>query len=217
MLDILTIDHIDNLVYPPTGAEFLDMEEYFQQRDIILKQLQDLDNLGVNLLKDIEEGKIKNKIYQDIIDYTKDNYLVIVNKDYMMNTEELSQTANIIYQFLCVDGFNVIIPRILEQTNIQSIEQFDRLLFHNKNDQNYVKKHITNNLSSAINILLKLQQFAELTDDESYKELVNRFGNYLELIDFSDCEKFTDNYLRPVLNKYFAQILWRTLSPISVN
>jgi hypothetical protein len=217
MLNILTVDHVDNLVYPPIGSEFLNMEEYSQIHDIILKQLQDLDNLGVNLLKDIEEGEIKNKIYHDIIDYTKNNYLVIPNKDYIMNDEELSQTANLLYQFLCVDGFNVIIPRILEQTNIQSIEGFDRLLFHNKNDRNYIKKHIINNLSAAINILLKLQKFAELTDDKPYKELVSRFGNYLELIDFSDCEMFTENYLRPILSKYFAQILWRTLSPVSVN
>ena len=194
---------MDNLVYPPT--DYIDMEEYYNQRQKIFKQLQDLDNLGVNLLKDIEEGEIKNKIYQDIID-----------RDYIMNNAQLSQTANLIYQFLCVDGFNILVPRIIEHTNVQNIEQFDRLLFHNKKDINYIKKQIINNLSDIVNNLLKLQKFDHvIAEDEHYKELINRFGNYLEMIDFSDCDTFLTNYLRPLLNKYFSQILWRTLTPIN--
>ena len=214
MLNTLTFDHVDNLVYPPT--DYIDMEEYYNQRQIIFKQLQELDNLGVNLLKDIEEGKIKNKIYQDIIDYSRDNYLNIIDRDYIMNNAQLSQTANLIYQFLCVDGFNILVPRIIEHTNVQNIEQFDRLLFHNKKDINYVKKQIINNLSDIVNNLLKLQKFDHvIAEDEHYKELINRFGNYLEMIDFSDCDTFLNNYLRPLLNKYFSQILWRTLTPIN--
>ena len=214
MLNTLTFDHIDNLVYPPT--DYIDMEEYYNQKQIIFKQLQDLDNLGVNLLKDVEEGEIKNKIYKDIIDYSRDNYLNIMDRDYIMNNAQLSQTANLIYQFLCVDGFNILVPRIIEHTNVQNIEQFDRLLFHNKKDINYVKKQIINNLSDIVNNLLKLQKFDHvIAEDEHYKELINRFGNYLEMIDFSDCDTFLNNYLRPLLNKYFSQILWRTLAPIN--
>ena len=214
MLNTLTFDHIDNLVYPPT--DYIDMEEYYNQKQIIFKQLQDLDNLGVNLLKDVEEGEIKNKIYKDIIDYSRDNYLNIMDRDYIMNNTQLSQTANLIYQFLCVDGFNILVPRIIEHTNVQNIEQFDRLLFHNKKDINYVKKQIINNLSDIVNNLLKLQKFDHvIAEDEHYKELINRFGNYLEMIDFSDCDTFLNNYLRPLLNKYFSQILWRTLTPIN--
>ena len=214
MLNTLTFDHIDNLVYPPT--DYIDMEEYYNQKQIIFKQLQDLDNLGVNLLKDVEEGEIKNKIYKDIIDYSRDNYLNIMDRDYIMNNTQLSQTANLIYQFLCVDGFNILVPRIFEHTNVQNIEQFDRLLFHNKKDINYVKKQIINNISDIVNNLLKLQKFDHvIAEDEHYKELINRFGNYLEMIDFSDCDTFLNNYLRPLLNKYFSQILWRTLTPIN--
>jgi len=211
MLDLNMIDNIGNVVYPP--PDYLDMEEYIERKSVIFSQVQDLDNLGSNLLKDIEEGDIKDKIYRDIIEYTKNNYLEIIDRDYILNSAQLNQTANMIYQFLCVDGFNIIIPKILEQTDIQSVQQFDRLLIHNRSDYNYIKKHMTNNIGDVLKNLLKLQKLDHvIAEDEQYKSLVNRFGNYLELIDFSDCEKFTENYFRPILNKYFPQLLWRTLS-----
>jgi hypothetical protein len=214
MLDLNLIDNIGSMVYPPPN--YLDMEEYIERKSVIFSQLQDLDNLGSNLLKDIEEGGIKDKIYRDIIDYTRDNYLEIFDKDYILNSAQLSQTANTIYQFLCVDGFNIIIPKILEQTDIQSIQQFDRLLIHNRSDYNYIKKHMINNVGDVLKNLQKLKNIDHvIAEDEQYKNLINRFGNYLELVDFSDCEKFTENYLRPLLNKYFPQLLWRTLSGVN--
>jgi len=199
------------MVYPP--PDYIDMEEYIERKNVIFSQLQDLDNLGSNFLKDIEEGGIKDKIYRDIIDYTRDNYLEIFDKDYILNSTQLNQTASMIYQFLCVDGFNIIIPKILEQTDVQSIQQFDRLLFHNNNNYNYIKKHMVNNVGDVLKNLQKLKKLDHvIAEDEQYKNLINRFGNYLELIDFSDCEKLTTNYIRPLLNKYFPQLLWRTLS-----
>jgi hypothetical protein len=214
MLDLNTIDHIDNIVYPP--PDFINVEEYLEKKQVIFNQLRDLENLGVNILKEFEEDNVKNMIYNDIIDFSRENYLDLVDKDYILNEYQLKETANIIYQFLCVDCFNVLIPRILEQSNIQSISQYDKLVFNNRFEDNYIKKIIINNLSEIVTNLLKLQKFDQtISDDESYKTLVKTFGNYLELIDFSDGEKINENYIRPLLNKFFPQLLWRTLSTVN--
>ena len=214
MLDLNTIDHVDNLVIRP--PDYLDMERYTEIKALIFSQLRDLDDLGKNLLDDINESKIKDMIYTDIIDYVRENYLNLIDKDYVLNRKQLRTTGNLLYRFLCVDGFNIILPKILEQLNIQEIGHFDKMLYHNRFDKNYLKRLITKNLSDVVNNLLKLQKIdLKISEDQQYKDLINTFGNYLEFIDFSDCEKLTTNYLTPLINKSFAKLLWRTLSPVN--
>jgi len=215
MLDLNTINNniTDNPIF---YTDYLDMEKYTEIKDIIFEQLRDFENLGVNLLDDIEESNIKNMLYRDIIEFTRDNYLNLADKDYILNDEQLKQTANILYTFICVDCFNVVIPRILEQSDIQTQMQFDRLILNNKEDHNYIKKQIVSNISGIVTSILKIQKFdIQIADDIKFKKFINTFGNYLELIDFSDCVLFTENYLKPILNKYFPQLLWRTLSTVN--
>jgi len=213
MLEIQTIDHIDNLVY---YTNYCDMEEYTARKEIIFNQLRDFNDLGVNLLKDIEEGDIKNMIYSDIIEYARNNFLNLYDKDYILTDAQLKQTATIIYELLCVDCFNIIIPRILEELEIQTVKQLDRILMFNRNNKNFIKKKMTEHLEGILKYLVKLKNLATaISENENYKDMMRRFGNYLELIDFSDNETFVDNYLRPVVNKHFTQLLWRTLSAIN--
>ena len=168
------------------------------------------------MLDDIYEGVIKGMIYQDIIDYARENYLNIIDKDYAVSNIELKTTGDLLYRFLCVDSFNIIVPKILEDLNIQEIGHFDKMLYHNRFDKDYLKRLITRNLSNVIDNLLKLQKIdLKIAEDQQYKDLINTFGNYLEFIDFSDCEKFTTNYLIPLISKSFAKLLWRTLSTVN--
>lgn len=205
-------DHIDNIVYWEND-EFFDQERYTECKGVIFNQLDELNNLGQDMFKDLElEDSIKFKILADVIEYVKENYLNLADKDYILNTTQLETNGLLLYRFLCVDCFNIILPKLLDQLNIQNITQFDKLIGRKNNDSNFIKTEFINNISETINNLLKLQNLDHtISNDESYKLLVSRFGYYLELIDFSDSYKFVDNYIRPVLNKYFDQLLWRTL------
>jgi hypothetical protein len=211
MLDLNTFDHVENMVYYNVD-DFFDQEEYTENKEVIFNQLRDLNGLGQDMFKELDlADNIKYKIYADIIDFTREYYLNLADKDYILNNTQLEQTAMSLYQFLCVDCFNIIIPKILEQLNIQNSVQFDKLLNKN-NDINYTKKQFLSNLSEIVANLLKLQKIDHtISEDSQYKQLLSRFATYLELIDFSDSLKFTENYLKPVLNKHFDQLLWRTL------
>lgn len=210
MIDLNTIDHIDNMVfYNPD--DYFNEEKYLEMKEVILNQLRDFNNLGRDFFQDLApEENIKIKLYEDIIDYTRENYLNIIDKDFALNKAQLEKTALTIYNFICVDSFNIIFPKILEQLNIQNIIQFDKIL--NKNNNNFIKTAFINNISEIIINLKKLENIDKtITTRDDYKNLINRFGNYLELIDFCDNEKLTENFFRPVLNKYFDQLLWKTL------
>ncbi len=211
-IDLNTYNHIDNLVYHNTD-QFFDQEKYTENHDVIFNQLEDFNNLGQDMFKELNlDETIENKILYDVIDFVKENYLNLADKDYMLNSTYLRTNGMLIYQFLCVDCFNIILPKLLEQLNIQNIEQFDKVLSRNSSDINYIKTQFISNISEILNNLLKLQKIdSTIVNDNSYKKLVNRFGYYLELIDFSDSYNFTENYIRPVMNKYFSQLLWRTL------
>jgi len=212
MLDLNNFDHVENMVYFNLD-EFFDQERYTENKEVLFNQLRDFNNLGQDMFKELDlEDNIKYQIYSDIIDFVKENYLNLADKDYALNNTQLEQTGLITYQFLCVDCFNIVLPKILEQLDIQNILQFDKLLNRNRKDMNFIKKIFITNLSDILINLRKLENIDKtIIDRDDYKNLVTRFGNYLELIDFSSGETFTSNFIRPILNKYFDQLLWRTL------
>jgi len=211
-IDTNTYNHINNIVYWEQD-EFFDQEQYTECKGVIFNQLEDLNNLGQDMFKDLNiEDNLKLKILADVIDYVKENYLNLADKDYEQNAKQVETTGLLLYQFLCVDCFNIILPKLIEQLNIQNIVQFDKLLNRKFDNINFIKTEFISNISEIVNNLLKLQKIDHtISDDEPYKLLVSRFGYYLELIDFSDSYNFIDKYIRPVLNKYFDQLLWRTL------
>lgn len=211
-LNTMTFDNIDNIVYW-TEDEFFDREKYTEYKAVIFNQLESLNNLGQNLFKEFDlEDSIKNKILYDIIEYVKENYLNLADKDYILTQAQLTITGMLLYEFLCVDCFNIILPKFIDELKIQNIIQFDKLMTRKNADINFIKTQFINNISEIVNNLLKLKKIDHtIADDEPYKALISRFGYYLELIDFGESDNFVSNYIRPVLNKYFDQLLWRTL------
>ena len=127
-LNTNTFDSIDNIVYW-LQDEFFDQERYTECKGVIFNQLEDLNNLGQDMFLELDlEDNIKFKILADVIDYIKENYLNLADKDYILNTTQLETNGLLLYRFLCVDCFNIILPKLLEQLNIQNIVQFDKLL-----------------------------------------------------------------------------------------
>lgn len=211
-IDMNSYEHIDNLVYWEKDR-FFDQEQYTEYKDIIFDQLVDFNNLGQDMFKVLNmDDYIKHKILQDLIDYCRDNYLNLIDVDFIQNSTQLEKIGFGVYSFLCVDCFNMILPNLIDQLRIQNVAQFDRIIIKKADNINYIKTQLLTNISDVVNNLLKLQKIDHtISTDMSYKTLINRFGYYLELIDFSDSYKFVENYIRPVLNKYFDQLMWRTL------
>ena len=211
-IDMNSYEHIDNLVYWEKDR-FFDQEQYTEYKDIIFDQLVDFNNLGQDMFKVLNmDDYIKHKILQDVIEYCRENYLNLIDVDFIQNSTQLEKIGSGVYTFLCVDCFNMILPNLIDQLRIQNVAQFDRVIIKKADNINYIKTQLLTNISDVVNNLLKLQKIDHtISTDESYKLLINRFGYYLELIDFSDSYKFVENYIRPVLNKYFDQLMWRTL------
>lgn len=213
--DLTQFDHIDNnLYYDP--ETYLDMEKYEETEEIIFNQLIDFNNLGTNLLKEInleEDYNIENRLYYSIIDHCKENYIVLPDTDYQLEPNKLKLLANIAYQFICVDCYSVIIPKIINDLNVDTPSQFDINVFHRHSyEPFYIKHQIISNISIILDKLLKLQALdPSIKDDKKYKKLVERFGRYLELIDFSDPLKLLNNYIRPVVHKNFEDLYWRSI------
>jgi len=210
MLELQNFDSVNNLVYFDS-SDFFDEEQYIETKNVIFDQIQDFNNLGQDLLSNQPED-IKNKILTDIIEFAKENYINIVDTDYILNKTQLQKIGGLIYNFLCVDCFNTIIPKLLEKLNCQNIEQFDLIVNKkNKQDPSFIKKQLLLDIGEITQKLIKLKDLdPTIANDTSYKNLVGRFGYYLEIIDFSDINNFLNNYIRPVLNKCFNQILWLT-------
>lgn len=211
-LDTNSYNHINNIVYWEPD-QFFDQEKYTECKNVIFNQVEDLNNLGQDMFKELElENNIKLKILLDVIEYVKENYLNLADKDFVLNATQLEKTGTLVYQFLFIDCFNIILPKFIDKLNIQNINQFDKTVSLRKDDNNFIKMEFITNISEILNNLLKLKNIDyTIANDEKYKLLVNRFGFYLELIDFSDSYNFLNNFIRPVLNKYFDQLLWRTL------
>ncbi len=211
--DLTEFDHIDNnLYYDP--ETYLDMEEYEENENIIFNQLEDFNNLGVNLLSELNlDPNIKNRLYLSIIDYCKENYITLPDTDYDLEPAKLNLLANICYQFICVDCYCVIIPKLINDLNIDNPNQFDAAVYHrNRVELNYIKNYIVESISTILDKLLKIQALdPTVKDDKKYKKLVERFGRYLEMMDFSDGFKILNNYIRPVIHKHFENLYWRSI------
>ena len=64
-----------------------------------------------------------------MIEFVNENYLSIVDYDASsILPDKLIETGELVYNFLCIDCFNVIIPRFLMETNCLSLESFDLLI-----------------------------------------------------------------------------------------
>ena len=211
-LDTNSFDNIDNIVFWEQD-QFFDQERLTECKAVIFNQLEDLNNLGQDMFKELDlEDTIKDRVLESIIYYVNENYLNLADKDYILNRTQLQNNGLLLYEFLCVDCFNIILPKFIDELKIQNIVQFDKLMSKKQDDINFIKTQFIINISEIVKNLLKLQKLDHtISDDESYKALVYRFGNYLELIDFSDSGNLVENYIRPVLSKYFDQLLWRTL------
>lgn len=212
-MDITTIDVSSQSVN--ITPEFINNEELSELDDLLRNQYVDFNNLGVNYFDHINPSEsVKIILYQNMLDYLNENYLPIVDFDNVMTSNvKLLEVGDIVYKFTCVDCFNTIIPKFINDLGCSNMDYFDGMI-RSKFSSNYglVKASLLKCVKTSAEEILKLQKIdPTIINDAKYLKLVNRYTYYVELLDFGDTERFINNYIRPVLTKNFAQILWRMI------
>jgi hypothetical protein len=210
-IDFNDIDVIENVIIMPNN--FINNEELEMNEEIIKDQYINFNNLGINLIENIDKT-YRADIYANMLDYINDNYLSIVDLDSStILPQKLIETGNFIYNFICVDCYNTIIPNFLNSMNINTLDGFDSLIqnkFHG--DYSIVKANLVKIIKNIVDELLKLQRIdANVQKDKMYQNLLFKFSYYMELVDFGDTEMFVNNYMRQLLVKNLDSILWRII------
>jgi len=208
-IDMNSIDSINNTIIIPDN--FVTDEELEMNEDIIKEQYINFNNLGINLIDNLDIT-YKADIFANMLNYINDNYLSIVDLDSsIILPQKLIETGGYIYNFICVDCYNTIIPNFLNYTKCNTLDGFDSLIQNKfRGEYTLVKANLVKIIKNVIDELLKLQRIdTTVQKDESYQKLLFKFSYYMELIDFGDTEMFVNNYIRPLLIKNMDSILWR--------
>ena len=210
----MNLEGIESVYIPesiPYGVEVLDRDELKAKREILQNQYIHLNDLGVNYLKDIEDEDMRRILLQELVIFVNEHYTSIANLDSIFSKDS-EEMASYIYQFFCVDCCNIICPNLINQIKCFSRNDFENYLKSKLNfNSPEFKKVLMSSIKSILDQILKLQKIDQnVSKDLSYKKLVKRFSYYLDFIDFGDAEKLMMNYLIPVTNKYFEDILWRS-------
>ncbi|MFA7202513.1 MAG: hypothetical protein WC188_02205 [Candidatus Caldatribacteriota bacterium] len=208
LIDLNATDSIYNMI---TFEKIIDKEEYSMNENIIIDQYSNFNNLGINFIDNID-NEFKPSIFENMLEYVNDTYMSIVDYDSaMLLPQKLLESGQFIYEFVCVDCFNTIIPNFLSSLNCNNLENFDFLVQNRfKYDYSLIKANLVKIIKNIVEELLKLQKIdSNVRNDNAYKKLLFKFTYYMELLDFGDTEKFVNNYIRPVLIKNLDSILWR--------
>ncbi len=211
-IDLNSIDVVSNISPILIPDNYSDYEQIEATEDTIKEQYIKFENLGVDLLINSPNDTFKLEILSNMVDYANENYISVIDFDAdIILPEKLIETGTFIYQFLCIDCYNIIIPRLLATNNCYTIDSFDLLIKNRfKNDYSIVKANLVKTIKGVIDELSKLQLIDRtIQNDIQYKSLLMKFAYYVELVDFGDTEKFINNYFRPLLAKNFDSILWR--------
>lgn len=212
-------DSDDPRAYP----ELYDTTKKYDQLNEIQKsienQYKNFEFLGENLIKKYENDGLINdddklRIYSDMIAYIH-QYLVNIGDVDALSGDPIRTLGNgeYIYNFICVDQVTSLLPALMENLNITSVNDMDVLI--NTVYIGNVSKFKTDYqkvITLSIKQLEKLQTInPRVTDDPNYVSLVSKFVYYQELLDFCDTEMLLNNVIRPILSKYESELVWKLL------
>ena len=199
MLDLNVVDSPSHIL----GFN-IDYEEYIITKENVLDQIYNLQNLGIDLLKDYDDDIFKVEILKEVIAFVNDNYLNITDIDNIMISDEfILEFGYNIYLFLIIDCYNSIFPNFIKLSNITYVKS---------GNYDSIKQKLIKSVQLIIEPLLKLQKIdPSVNKDIKYKAFLKRVTYELDLLDYSDITDFVENYMRPVFQKYQNDLLWRAL------
>lgn len=213
-MDITDVDVIQQVPNIDEDDSFVDKELLEALESSVVDQYKNFTDLGIDLLDKIDNELIKTAILVNFVDYISDEYLTIPNYEDMLNsTQMLLEIGGYLYRFVCVDGYNTIMPNLLKNYDIFSIDEFDYIFkYKMNNDPEKFKEAVSNCINDIIIKLKNLRNLdRKVSQDNNYLALLKNYTYYYELVRFSDSNLLLFNYFRPVLNKNFNEIIWRIL------
>ena len=183
----------------------------------ITKQYKEFENLGQNYLQMFEVDLYdtdRERIFTDMLHYVNNNLISIADIDNLdTNFERTLVVGNYVYEFICVDCKISLIPAFLEMMGITMLDELDQLInLKYLNSPAKFKDDLLKTIQITIDQLMKLQAISPIVkNDPNYQKMLGKYYYYQELIDYGDADMFLNNYVRPVLNKYQADIIWKLL------
>jgi hypothetical protein len=160
---------------------------------LIEDQYQNFNNLGINFL----EGKqFSDDNFANVVDFVNDNYLLINNVDLIMsNAKSLQVMGRYIYELICIDLVNEILPKLLKREQLlpETLLTIDAI---------ELKQLLMSIILEKIEALREIIQ--EVRNIE-VKTLLLKWSYFLDLFD-NDLEMFKENVLSPIIIKYQTKL-----------
>lgn len=215
MIDINDYDVPENALNPEVHEAIAEKELRDQIDENLKKQYQNLDELGINYLNNINniiDNNSKIFIYDNMLSYIHNNIINIPDIDAIDDDfNRLILISEYVYEFICVDTVNSIIPALMELLNISTVEDFDLIINLKYNESpNKLKEDLLQTIHITLNQLQKLQTISPIVkNDNNYNKLLGKYLYIEELISLCDIDKFLTNFIRPVISKYISDIVWK--------
>ena len=217
--NLIAVDVADNVIDSEQYMSNISNADISDIDELLRDQYVDLEDLGNNLLASSDiRSKLnvdsKFELFKPMVEFVDQHYITIGDMDSIDGSPTRLETAGeYIYEFICVDNVNAILPAFIESIDCYDIAEFDSIV--NKKYLNNIGRFRDDYLGViqlTIKQLFKLQTLdAKVKQDIKYQKLLAKHYYYQEIIDYGDCEQFLNNYVRPVLNMYFPTLIWRLI------
>jgi hypothetical protein len=217
MIDLQTVDsisHISPTEIHKTSNILDDNGSLDELNEMIKNQYIDFENLGVSMIPKNISNNDKIEIYGEMLEYINETYLDVQGlEDILISNTQLVKMGDIFYEFIVISSFNELIPEFLESIRCLNIKQFDRYFkISLMNDSSNLKTNFIKIISNKINIFLRLQQLqSSVIKDKRYQDILKKYNNYIEIINFGNSDNFVQEFLRPIIMKNESELLWRML------
>ena len=176
-------------------------------------QIKNLNRLGVNLLKNIDIDNDDQFI--DLLHFINEHYISIP-----FNQNEWNRnTFTTMYMLLVVDMYHVILPNYIQDVRLKDFNSIDEFVQARYSDDRIVL--LKDDLLDSIGrVITSVKRFKELVSQyaqtsttlEDIDSILEKFAKYAEIIGANDdisLRKFLRNYIVPVLNRYYDDLIWR--------
>ena len=217
-LDINDYDVPENALNPEVHEYLVEKDKANEFESVIKSQYTTFDFLGNNYLKNSENTIIdsfhKRQILKNMLVYVNDTYLSIPDIDSLDDdSERLDVVGSYIYEFICLDAPNSLIPSFFELMSIDTIDELEmQINLKYTPKPNLFKSDFLKTIEITINQLNKLASINPAAKkDDNYNRLLGKYIFFKETIEYCDPEKFITNYIQPVSRKYMSEISWRRL------
>jgi len=197
-----TMDELDN------HSEAVFSEIFHNVNESIKKQYLEFTDLGNDLISEVENQHIKQIVLSEFLEYFHNNISPI--EDYTNNQDSVELGIKI-YNFLCIDFYNTILPSFLESVNVSSFEEFESYYLNNLNGNDaYFKANFVRSIRTIRDNIDKLKGLDKsIGNDKNYQCLLKKYVYYVELMNFGHIDNFLENFFKPVLAKNESDIMWR--------